>query len=453
MESLQTTDAVTNKKSAKLKKLILGLALLGLVSLACLGTVVYVSLDQIRNNIGVAAQAVSILADKPVYNQIAIVANDRNVQLVSPDGQQVSQITGDGKGYRFPTWAPDGRYLAFIGPDEENNTALYVTPTSRNAPTVLFNKPDSAPFYLYWSPDSHLITFLTQEKSGMAMRQVDAEAGTSRVLAKGAPFYWVWSPLSDKLLMHVGGSRAFSDKAHLSILENQEEAERIELDLAPGRFQAPHWSADGHYFFYIATDDQGKEAIYRTDANTLEQKRVTRLTGFTFMVLAPDGQHIAYLQIERTRPPFGTAYIVDTDGKNRRRLTDNPIGSMYWSPDGKKLALLTVARQESGPTAKTGGLAAPLPQEILFRWLIYHVETEELEPLISFNPTPDFIQTVPYFDQYHLSLTFWSPDSRYLVVTKRKPGENKGTVWVVDTTGQEEPRQVGEGTLAVWSWQ
>jgi hypothetical protein len=54
---------------------------------------------------------------------------------------------------------------------------------------------------------------------------------------------------------------------------------------------------------------------------------------------------------------------------------------------------------------------------------------------------------------YHLSLTFWSPDSRYFVVTKRSNEGLDGTVWVIDTTGQEEPRQIGKGYLAVWSWQ
>ena len=106
-----------------------------------------------------------------------------------------------------------------------------------------------------------------------------------------------------------------------------------------------------------------------------------------------------------------------------------------------------------GSTAKAGGLAAPLPQEILFRWLIYNVESEELEILTTFNPTREFLETVPYFDQYHRSLTFWSPDSRYFVLTKAKENRLEGTVWVYDVTGQAEARQVGEGTLAVWSWQ
>ena len=80
------------------------------------------------------------------------------------------------------------------------------------------------------------------------------------------------------------------------------------------------------------------------------------------------------------------------------------------------------------------------------------METKELKILTSFSPPRHFLQTVPYFDQYNRSLTFWSPDSRYFVITKQKSNGNNGTVWVYDVLGEEEPMQVGEGTLAVWSW-
>lgn len=453
MESMDTANTSEPKNSSKLRKMVLGLVLLGIITIACLGAIIYATLDQIKNNFEAISQAEPILANKPVSNQIAIVDNDGNLQLVSPEGTPITKITTDGRGYQFPTWSPDGQYLAFIGPDENDNTVLYTTSTIEASPKIIFQDPNAAPFYLYWAPDSHLITFLTQERTGLAMRQADTKAGNSRILAEGSPFYWVWSPASDKLLMHVGGSRALSDKAHLSLLANESNAEQVQLDLAPGQFQAPVWSPDGQYFYYIATNENEHEAIYRTDANTLEQAIVTNLGGFSYMVLSPTGKQIAYLQIGHTQPPFGEAYLVDTNGKNHRRITNDLIGSMFWSPDGKKLALLTVVRQEDGSTAKAGGLAARLPQEILFRWLIYHVETEKLEPLISFTPTPDFIQIIPFFDQYHLSLTFWSPDSRYLVVSKKETERSGGTIWVVDTTGEETPRQVGEGTLAVWSWQ
>jgi Tol biopolymer transport system component len=394
------------------------------------------------------------LTERPVYNQITFVGNDNNLWLVSPDGMELRRVTHDGKGYHFPTWAPDGRHLAFIGPDEQDNPALYLTPAKEIAPTILFNEPDSAPFYLYWSPNSKTITFLTKEASGLAMRQADTyDPGDQRLLGEGSPFYWTWSPDSNKLLTHVGGSRSLSEKAHISVLENQNEVNRVELNLAPGRFQAPVWSPDGSHFFYVATNGKGVESIYKTDADTLEQEIVTKLSGFSYMTLSPDGKHIAYLQIENDdRSPFGTAYLINTDGSGRQLLRDKKVASMYWSPDGDKLALLTFSENTEGPTAKIDGLAAPLAQKAFLRWWIYHIKTDKLEPLITFSPTLDFLQTVPFFDQYHLSLTFWSPDSRYFLVTKAKPGGREGTVWVIDTMNQAEPLQIGEGRLAVWSW-
>lgn len=288
----------------------------------------------------------------------------------------------------------------------------------------------------------------------MAMHQTDV-SGSERLLGEGAPFYWVWSPQSDKLLMHVGGDRTVSEQAHISIVENGDEAVRIELGLDPGRFQAPVWSSDGGHFFYVAENSDGVESIYKTNADTLEQESLTSVSGVSFVTLSPDDQHLAYLQVERNDGvPFGSAYIINTDGTQLRLLTDRFVGSMYWSPDGRKLAVLTAdIDQKSKPTAKIDGLASPLRQQATFRWWIYDLDTKKFEPLISFNPTSDFFQTIPFFDQYHLSLTFWSPDSRYFVVTKRGDEGPDGTVWVVDTTGQKEPQQIGRGRLAVWSWQ
>jgi len=439
------------------KKLILGLVAAGLVTLLILIGGVFLAFGYIRQTIQSTSLNLPLLTDRPVKNSIAFVGNDDNLWLVSPNGENQRKITDDGRGYRFPTWSPDGRQLAFVGPAAGDNPALYVSPTYNSEPVVLFNNPDAAPFYLYWAPNSHSITFLTQESSGLAMRQIETRtSASSRTLATGSPFYWAWAPSSDKMLMHVGGSRAASNEAHISILENQADAERIQLDLAPGRFQAPVWSSDGKYFYYIAADSTLNESIYKTDAGSLEQTKITNLGGTAHLALSPDNRHLAYLQFEPRLPaPFGRAYLVETNGQNHQRLVSDPIASLYWSPDGRKLALLGLSRGADGPTAqKIDGLAAPLAQELNLRWWIYDVETETLEPLFSFTPTSQFLQTVPFFDQYHLSLTFWSPDSRYFVVTEKQPdGRGQGQVWVVDTTGQEEPRQVGEGTLAVWSWQ
>lgn len=391
-----------------------------------------------------------------MLNRIAFVGNDGNLWLAPPDGAQLQHLTTAAQGVRFPTWSPNGRRLAFIAQDEGGNAALYVVEGSRSEPRVLFTSPDSAPFYVYWSPDSRSVTFLTQEPSSLAMRLADAaNPGSARVMAEGSPFYWAWSPEGDQLFMHVGGAGAISENAHLSFLENSDDAQRVELKLAPGNFQAPVWSMNGEFVAYIAANDSGDEAIYRTDVATDRLTVLTSLDGPTFMVLSPDDQHIAYLEVRQDQqfPIVGSAYIVDTQGGNKRTVLRNAVAAMYWSPDGKKLALLTPTEGDEAPVARVPGLAAPLPQRDGFRWWVYDVETEALELLTTFVPTVEFLQTVPFFDQYHLSLTFWSPDSRYLVITEGNASSSNGTVWILDTTGHEAPRKIGDGTFAVWSWQ
>ncbi len=455
MASSETTQGSSGKKPSRLVMIIAALAGVGLLLVICLGVGLYFVVGRIEQNVGALTKAVTQLADQPVHNQIAFVGNDGNLWLVSPQGDQLHQITSDGKGYHFPTWSPDDRRLAFIGPNGQAETALYVTSAAQSAPTLLFDQPGSAPFYLYWSPDSNTLSFLTQDGSDLSMRQVSVDRpGSDRVMEVGSPFYWVWSPSGEKLLLHVGGSRAASAEAHISLLDNRTGAQRVDLDLAPGQFQAPFWSADGQYFYYIAADDQEQNAIYKTKADTLAQTLITKLQNFTYLTVSPDNKYLAYVQLEpNTHPPFGIAYLVGTDGSQQRQLLDNPAGSLYWSPDGSKLAVLVLTRRDDGSTAKVGGMAAPLPQEVVLRWLVYNVATEEFKTLISFSPTVDFLQTVPYFDQYHLSLTFWSPDSRYFVITKEENSKTgAGSVWVLDTTGAAGSLKVGDGTLAVWSW-
>lgn len=436
---------------------------IGFVTIVCINGLIFLVLRQTR---GALVAAVVQVADGRSFergvvarNQIAFVGNDNNLWLVSPDGENLQAITSDataGGGYRAPTWSPDGQYIAFVGPRGRGDFALFLSSLEGNDPRVLYDSPGSAPFYLYWAPNGKEITFLTQELSGLSMRQASVQTGAeSRLIGRGSPFYWTWSPDSARLLMHVGGARALSESAHISVLDNREDAQRIELKLAPGRFQAPVWSRDGQYAFYVAENDAGDEAIFRMDMDTLEQFPVASLEGVgqTFIIVSPDGQHIAYMEVDLSRPvPLGTPYLVNIDSQQAQAITNRSVMSMYWSPDGKKLALLTAGLEDEDPSAKGGGLAAPLAQSIIFRWWVYQLETETLDPLMTIRPTFDFMQTVPFFDQYHLSLTFWSPDSRYFVATTEISEDQEGAVIVIDTTGQEPSRQVGDGRLAIWSW-
>ncbi len=407
------------------------------------------------------------------YNQIAFIGNDDNLWLVAPDGSALRQVTSDKQAYRLPTWSPDNRQLAFIGTDTASKNVLYVSAVEQILPRPLFSETTAALMYPYFTPDSQAITFLVQTPTDLTLRQAELrEANDNRILAQGAPLFWTWTPQGDKLALHLGGG---AKKAQVAILENKIEATPQPLtEIKPGSFQAPLWSPDGKFIFYTVAMGKLKGTLYKMNVATAERVTVAKLKGMTFMTLSPDGQYLAYMQFQQgNQPPYGTAYIVDTNGQKQTLLTKLPVASLYWSPDGTKLALLTLGRgiekgsqvyhlenpnsflisESFNPNSNPKSEAVLFPQEMTSRWLVYYLKTGQLEVLKSGNLTEDFAQTIPYFDQFHHSLMFWSPDSRYFLVAEKNPtAEGQGFIWITDSTLQEEPRKLAEGTMAVWSW-
>ena len=68
----------------------------------------------------------------------------------------------------------------------------------------------------------------------------------------------------------------------------------------------------------------------------------------------------------------------------------------------------------------------------------------------SLMVTEQFLQVIPYFDQYHQALTIWSPDSKNLVVSAYRP-DGTPSVFVVAASGKLEPRYIVNGLAAFWS--
>ena len=113
----------------------------------------------------------------------------------------------------------------------------------------------------------------------------------------------------------------------------------------PNDDKFPSWSPDGKRIVFSSDRDGNREnyEIYVMDADGNNQQRITDNDFYdTYPSWAPDGERIAFMSRRDGHfiGEFGLSseiYVMDADGKNMRRLTNNRKNewSPSWSPDGK----------------------------------------------------------------------------------------------------------------------
>jgi TolB protein len=107
------------------------------------------------------------------------------------------------------------------------------------------------------------------------------------------------------------------------------------------------WSPDGKrlaFAFDKTSPNQGDIDVHLIDADGKNQKPLAvsqgKLSHEESPAWSPDGKRVAY---SSTRDGNQELYVIGIDGKNAKRLTNDPAIDAHpaWSPDGKRLAFAT----------------------------------------------------------------------------------------------------------------
>ncbi len=397
-------------------------------------------------------------------NRIVYVGNDLNIYTVDPKGAQNTPLTKDADGgnarsYDYPTWSPDNRHIAFVGIDysggNANDGTLYSVTPDGGKPLALYKSDQFIPFYLYWSPDGHFVTFLTskgQDQLALRSAQVDKE-NSMEELDSGAPLYWAWSPDSQLMFLHVNGARSDSNQARLALLPFAHRSSAQPLPSNPGSFAAPQWSPDGQHLLFSSEDNKQQQAVAVSNAKGGDPKVLFNYDGRISFTWSPSGDRIGYIITDaNTRlPNYGHVRVVDANGQNSTDVSNEDTLAFFWSPNGKRLAYLTIQVASNGSSSRIPRLAQQGGPPIQVQWRVKDFDTGKTRTTATFVPTESFLNILPFYDQYARSITFWSPDSQSLVYASVE-SSSTGTIWVADVAADTQPRKVAEGVVGFWSW-
>jgi len=339
----------------------------------------------------------------------------------------------------WPTWSPDGRWIAFgrlsVSGGNLNGAGIVLIGSDGQTERPMALPSGTAPIYLSWSPDSRYLTALVQQRDSLALQLADVsedQPALRPAVESGAPLFSSWSPDSSTLLVHVNGDRRMDARARLSRLSVRAGSEAQPLPMAPSSFNTPAWSPDGRDWAFAAGIGDKEDGLYLRQGD--QSSLLARGFGPAF-VWAPRGRQLAYGARISEQDDFSTGLWV-TDGSGPgTQVVDDALVAFFWAPDGRRLAYFS-----PGPAGLT--------------LLSVDSSGKNKRSLASFAPTQDFAQLMSFFDQYAQSHTVWSPDSqRVLFAGVRASGNgssNNPHVFAAAADGSGV-QQVADGSIAFWS--
>ncbi len=387
--------------------------------------------------------------------ELAYVGPDGRVYAGRTDGAEPVAVSALGERAQFPSWSPDRARLAAIVSDGRRGRLVAFDAPRAELELYAADGP-RAPIYHAWSPTSDAVAVLANEPEvGLALHVADLDDTTeTRRLAVGSPFYWDWTNDGRGLWIHSGfqgpGARFGPTAAREDTLDANFDA--------PGFFQAPDLSPSGAWVAYSAFAANGDRRVTLAPLGDGPQRQRRQLAheGLVALAWSPTEDVLAFTAPEGpVARSIGPLQLLDARDGFLRPLVDAPVLAFFWSPDGRRIAFVTLVGDGPGG----GGVARTAPGTIdaqrvqrgglpLLQLSVVDVDVGDVRPLTVFSPTRQWLgQFLPFFDQYARSHRVWSPASDAIVLPMRD-ADGLPVVTVVGLDGAATV--VGRGDMPFW---
>lgn len=370
------------------------------------------------------------VAPQAAVDRLVVLDGSGNIVTMDRAGSDVTALTEDAGvaiGYFQPSWSPDATSIVASKLTSGSFSLVDFDVTTGTQSEVA---TESNAFYVHWSPASDRLAYLSSGAAGMGLTIAEfGAAPTSTLLDHGQPFYFTWSPDGERLATLIGQQRL--EVRDVSAGEAPSEIAE------PGSFQNPAWTDAG--IFYM-TRTGGADRLVVGDPGGAP-KVLARSPADTIFTVPASGDRVAVqasgeidgvsASLQQTPfLPLNRLVVIETATGELTQVTESPVAAFFWDPAGEQLLVLDIGE---GPHS--------------LRWSVW--AAGELRQLLEFVPSPVFLQSyLPFFGQYALSTTMWSPDGTAFAFAGFVEAE--GGIYVQDVAGGE-PVKVSEGSWVTWS--
>jgi Tol biopolymer transport system component len=206
-----------------------------------------------------------------------------------------------------------------------------------------------------WAPDGSHLYFASDRGGSMNIWRVAVDQTSGRRLGEPepittpAPFVAHLSIAADgrriaysSVVMTQNVQRAAFDPTSATV-----GSEVFDVTTGSRHWSSPDPSPDGQWVAFYSQTPEGHMHLIRSDGTQLRQ-----LTGDEFIDRvprwSPDGKWLAWFSNRAGKPQI---WKIRADGSDLRQVTAGPGGGYFaWSPDGSRMAVTTLARDQHGIT-------------------------------------------------------------------------------------------------------
>jgi len=279
-----------------------------------------------------------------------LFSSDGELCIINADG---SGLTNLNKEADYPIWSPDGKRIAFITTNIENeNSEIHIINTD-GSENICLTSNRKILYYgdLSWSPDCKYIAFMSDHDSiikenvptinkDIYIVNTDNLELTRLTQNKAEDKWPIWSPDGKKIAFMSN-----RDGNWEIYVMNSDGSEITNITNNKADDMYPTWSPDGKRIAFTS-DCDGNSEIYVMNSDGSDQTRLTENYNIDFNpVWSPDGKKIAFVSNTGTGLDI---YVINSNGFNHINLTKSSEGrygehhSPSWSPDSEKIAYISV---------------------------------------------------------------------------------------------------------------